>query len=69
MKNQTSQIIVDLLPGGLCRIRATCMDRPDASYAPLSDARLAPEVQKLLGELRERMAGAQPSELGSSVTE
>lgn len=69
MRNQTAQIVIDVLPGGLCRIRATCGGAPDASYAPLPDARLSPELQKLLVELRERLERSQSAEVGSSVTE
>lgn len=52
-----AHIAVDLLPDGRVRITSTCMGKPDASYAPLADARLGSEVQALVAELRERLEG------------
>ncbi len=50
-------ITLELLPEGKVRIASTCFGRFDSSYAPMPDQRVASEVQKLLGELRERLAG------------
>lgn len=55
-----AHISVDLLPDGRVRIFSTCMGRPDASYAPLADARLAHEVGRLLAELRARLSEVSP---------
>lgn len=55
-----AHISVDLLPDGRVRILSTCMGRPDASYAPLPDGRLPHEMERLLAELRGRLAGVSP---------
>ncbi len=55
-----AHIAIDLLPDGRARVISTCAGRPDASYAPLPDARLGAEVQALVAELRERLAGVSP---------
>lgn len=51
-----AQCVIDVLPDGKVRIRSTCMGRFDSSYAPLDDQRAPQEVQRLLGELRERLS-------------
>lgn len=51
-----AQCVIDVLPDGKVRIRSTCMGRFDSSYAPLDDHRAPQEVQRLLGELRERLS-------------
>lgn len=51
-----AQCVIDVLPDGRVRIRSTCMGRFDSSYAPLDDQRAPQEVQRLLGELRERLS-------------
>lgn len=53
-----ARIAIDLLPDGRARLSSTCAGRFDSLYAPLPDQRVPSEVQKLLGELRERLAGA-----------
>lgn len=55
-----AHIAIDLLPDGRARIVGTCAGRPDASYAPLPDARLGAEVAALVAELRERLVGVSP---------
>ena len=55
--NAPTRITLDVLPEGMVRITSTCMGRPDASYPPMTDGGIALEVQKLLDELRHRLAG------------
>lgn len=56
-----AQITISLHPGGVWLMRSTCLDRPDASYMPLPDSSVAKEVTKLVNELRQRLAGIDPS--------
>ena len=57
---ELATIKIDLLPDGRVRISSVCMDRPDSSYAPLAEERAPAEVEKLLGELRQRLKGVRP---------
>ena len=55
-----TRITIDLLPDGQVRIGSVCCGRFDSSYAPMPEQRAPAEVHKLLGELRQRLAGASP---------
>lgn len=50
-----SQIVINVLPNGRVCLSSTCQGRFDSSYAPFHDQRAPQEVQRLLGELRERL--------------
>lgn len=56
-------VVLDLLPDGRIHISSTCCGKPDASYAPMADARVGKEVDVLVAELRERL-GAISKEVG-----
>lgn len=49
-------IAIEVLPNGRVRMDSTCCGRPDSRYAPLADAMVPQEVEKLLVELRERLS-------------
>lgn len=53
-----AEIKIVLLPDGRVRISSACMGGPDAVYAPIDDARVTAEVQKLLGEMCARLGEA-----------
>lgn len=55
-RTATASIAIEVLPGGCVRMESTCGGRPDSRYAPLDDQRAPQEVQRLLGELRERLS-------------
>ena len=57
-KKALAHISITLLEGGVMFVRSTCADRFDSAYAPFSDAKVGVEVQKLVAELRERLAKA-----------
>lgn len=57
-KKALAFISITLLEGGVVCVRSTCADRFDSSYAPFADAKVGVEVQKLVAELRERLAKA-----------
>lgn len=51
-----AQCVIDVLPDGQVRLSSTCLGRFDSSYAPFNDQRAPQEVERLLGELRDRLA-------------
>lgn len=64
---EKSEITVTVLPGGMVRLRSTCLGSFDSSYAAFKDERLMSEIPQLLAEIREREAN-QVWVVGSSVT-
>ena len=56
-ESKSTRILIDLLVGGCVRISSVCLGRNDSVYAPLPDERAPAEIEKLLGELRQRLAG------------
>lgn len=52
----TASIAIEVLADGRVRMDSTCGGRPDSRYAPLADAVVPREVEKLLVELRERLS-------------
>lgn len=56
----TASIRIDVLPDGCVRMSATCQGRFDSLYAPLADGVVPREVEKLLAELRQTLAGVNP---------
>lgn len=57
MPESLAEISIALQSDGRVRITSTCWGRFDSSYVPLPDERCPEEVEKLLGELRRRLAG------------
>ncbi|WP_312593956.1 hypothetical protein [Comamonas terrigena] len=55
-RSVTASITIEVLPDGRVRMESTCGGRPDSRYAPLADAVVPREVEKLLVELRERLS-------------
>ncbi|MNV66288.1 hypothetical protein D3C71_1590340 [compost metagenome] len=51
----SAQVVLDLLPDGRVRMKATCSGQPDARYAAMAAERVPVEVAWLLSELGERV--------------
>lgn len=58
--SRLTRITLDLLPDGSVRITSVCLGQRDAVYAPVSDARAPHEVEQLVAELRQKVAGVNP---------